>query len=291
MDQLSKVLIITRPRSREAAELADLAERTLRDAGVTVERSRRERGRDCPPTRGTDLLIAVGGDGTVLRGQRTAAQHQIPVLGVSAGRLGFLAETDRDELPEALRRLLQGDYREEERSLLNIEHHREGAQIERYTALNDAVLARGARPRSVWISVKVDGALLGHYVADGIIAATATGSTAYSLAAGGPILAPEMSNILLTPIAPHLSTVHSTVLPEGSLVELSLVRPQDAAVSVDGQLDVPVLYGERLLISTSPERARFIRLSPPSAFYSQLVPRLQHNTERTGPLPPGSTGP
>lgn len=282
---MRKVEVLTHPRSREAAEVAEKVEKTLRSAGVDTRRTHRQHGRDADLLPGTELLVAIGGDGTVLRAQRLAVRAEIPVLGVGAGRLGFLAETVPEDLDAALAQLLRGEFREELRSLIGFTHHRHSGQVESHTALNDVVLARGRNPRSLWIDVKVDGASMAHYVADGVIAATPTGSTAYALAAGGPILSPELPAIVLTPIAAHLSIVHSVVIAEGSCIELALLRPQDAALSVDGQVDLQVGYGDRLVITTSEQRARFLRLTPPNQFYAKLVPRLQHNLSRTRPAP------
>ena len=278
---LKRVALLTHPRSREAAELAQRLEAALRRGNVELLRTQRAQGRDRELPRGVDLLVAVGGDGTVLRAQRLAVPFGVPVLGVGAGRLGFLAEVTPDQLEGAMSRLLAGDYTVEHRRLLEVVHERDGATPGRFTALNDAVLARGRSPRSLWIQVKVDGAHLANYVADGIIAATATGSTAYSLAAGGPILAPDLPNIVLTPIAAHLSVVQSLILSPGARIELSLLRSQDAALAVDGQVDVTVAFGDRLIIGSSETSARFVRLTDASRFYTQLVSRLQHNLERT----------
>ncbi len=256
-------------------------EQTLRAAGVHTLRTQRERGKDRRLPADVELLIAVGGDGTVLRAQRMAVLEGIPVLGIAAGRLGFLAEIAPAQLDDSIQRLLNGDYRIEHRGMLCVVHERDGRPHGEHTALNDAVLARGRSPRSLWISLSVDDSHLANYVADGIIAATPTGSTAYSLAAGGPILAPELRNITLTPIAAHLSIVQSVILSPESRVELKLVRSQDASLTVDGQVDTTFSLGDRLLITTSDVRARFVRMTPPSQFYTQLVARLQHDLDRT----------
>jgi len=253
----------------------------LRAAGVQTQRTQRERGKDRSLPADVELLIAVGGDGTVLRAQRMAVPAGIPVLGIAGGRLGFLAEIAPPQLDDAIRRLLTGDYRIEHRGMLNVVHERDGRVHGDHSALNDAVLARGRSPRSLWISVSVDDAHLANYVADGIVAATATGSTAYSLAAGGPILAPELRNVILTPIAAHLSIVQSVILSPESRIELKLVRSQDASLTVDGQVDTTFSLGDRLLITTSDVQARFVRMTPMSQFYTQLVARLQHDLDRT----------
>lgn len=277
---LSKVAVLTHPRSREAADLAQVIENTLRQRRVRVVRTQRSYGRDRALEPDVELLIAIGGDGTVLRAQRLAVEAGVSVLGVGAGRLGFLAEVTPAQVDGAIAEVLEGQYRIEHRCLIEVTHTRDERVLGTYTALNDAVLARGRSPRSLWISSTIDGAHLANYVADGIIAATATGSTAYSLAAGGPILSPELPDIVLTPIAAHLSVVQSLILSGHSRLGLSLVRSQDASLSVDGQVDVTVSYGDQLQITTSETTAKFVRLTPASQFYSQLVARLQHNLDR-----------
>lgn len=278
---LRRVSMLLHPRSQEAAELGERTERRLRSAGVHVQRVHRQAGKDQSLDPDTDLMIAIGGDGTVLRAQRLAVPCRVPVLGIGAGRLGFLAELTPEELDRGLSRILSGECNVEHRTLLEVAHHREGVRVALHSALNDAVLARGRVPRSLWIDVWIDGAQMHQYVADGVIAATATGSTAYSLAAGGPILAPELPSIILTPIAAHLSFVQSIVLAEHTHIKLSLVRSQDALLSVDGQADAPVIFGDTLNITTSTETARFLRLQPPGQFYTQLVHRLQRKDDRS----------
>jgi NAD+ kinase len=278
---IKRAALLTHPRGREAAELAGRIETAFRAAGVRVERTQRAHGKDRQLAPGVDLLVAVGGDGTVLRAQRMAVETRVPVLGVGAGRLGFLAEVTPEELDGAIACLLRGEYRIEHRRLLDVIHDRGDKRLATYAALNDAVLARGRSPRSLWISVSVDGAHMANHVADGLIAATATGSTAYSLAAGGPIVSPELAHIVLTPIAAHLSVVQSVIVPGESRVEMALVRSQDAALTVDGQVDVTVSYGDRVTVTNSETTAQFVRFTPPSQFYTELVPRLQHNLERT----------
>jgi len=286
---MKKISILTHPRSEEAARLAEVVEQFCARAEVAAVRTQRTQGRDRSLDPDTDMLIAIGGDGTVLRAQRLAVRQKTPVLGVGAGRLGFLAEVVPPDVEKAMQRVLSGDYRVEHRSLITVSHHREGDSLGTYSALNDVVLARGKSPRSLWIQVVVDGATLAQFVADGVIAATATGSTAYSLAAGGPILAPQVPAILLTPIAAHLSFVQSVIVPDTSHIELSLLRPQDALFTADGQVDRQVKFGDRLVIKPSRNTAQFVRLTPSSQFYSELVSRLQYNLRPAPPVQNPST--
>lgn len=286
---MRRAALLVHPRNPAARDIRRIAERELRDAGVELECIAEDGSQDGPALPdGADVLIAIGGDGTVLRAQRMAVPRGVPVLGVACGRLGFLAEVAPDDVEQRLAQLLNGAFRIERRALLSATLLRPGAEEERYYALNDAVLARGQVPRSLSLEVAVDGADTAHYVADGLIAATATGSTAYSLAAGGPILAPELRNLVLTPIAAHLSFVRSTILREDSVVEVRLAREQEAFLAVDGQVDVQVQIEHRVRIQIADVSALFVRFGPPSDFYRQLVPRLQHNLARLSTRRPGT---
>jgi len=169
-----------------------------------------------------DLLIAVGGDGTMLRAGHLCAPSNVPILGINLGQLGFLIQVKRNEWRKMLDRLLAGDFWVEKRMMIRTEHIRAGETQGVWHALNEAVVSRGQYIRPVHLTANVDGQLLTRYVADGLIAATPTGSTAYALAAGGPILPPELRNILLVPIAPHLSVDRAVVLAEGSSVSISI---------------------------------------------------------------------
>ena len=208
---------------------------------------------------GTDLLLCLGGDGTVLRAARAAVLHRTLLLGVNMGRLGFLTELDAAEARVRLPEIIGGAG---------------GETPARHDALNDIVVGRVTLGRTVQIAVRVDGALLANFRADGVIVATATGSTAYSLSVGGPILHPESSEVLLTPLAPHLAPRNPVVLPPTAAVELQLARNQQATFSVDGERDIDLASGETLRVRLGPQRARFLRLSPPTQFYERLARRL-----------------
>jgi NAD+ kinase len=210
----------------------------------------------------------------MLRGGRLTAPWQIPVLGVDLGRLGFLVEAQPEEWQAVLDRVLAGDYWIEERMMLHVEHRRARERLGEYEALNEAVVSRGALARPVRLRTMVDGAELTTYVADGLILATPTGSTAYALAAGGPILPPELKNILLIAIAPHLSIDRAIVLPQGAAVEVIVHTDHQAILSSDGQVEVPLLAGDRIGVRMSDHSARFVRLRPPGYFYASLMARM-----------------
>ncbi len=223
----------------------------------------------------TDLLIALGGDGTLLRAGRLAAGYGVPILGVNMGRLGFLAEVSPDAWQEALGRVLEGDYWLEERLMLDAEVHRDGQMLGTYRALNDVVVSRGTLARVIRVTAHVDGGRLTTYVADGVIVSTPTGSTGYALAAGGPILPPQLKNMLIIAIAPHLSLNRAVVLDEGSEVWLDVETDHQVILTVDGQFEVEMRHGDRLIVRASPYSACFVRLREPSYFYRTLMERLR----------------
>ncbi len=216
-----------------------------------------------------DLMVAVGGDGTMLRASHLCAPYGLPILGVNTGRLGFLIQVGQKEWQTSFDALLKGEFWIENRMMLRAEHGRSGETLGNWHALNEAVVTRGPSVRPVRLSVSVDGRLLANYVADGIIAATPTGSTAYALAAGGPILPPELRNILLVPIAPHLSVDRAVVLSEGTPVNITL-HSGDAVLSIDGQIPVGLAEGDVVEIRAGDYTAQFVRFGDIGYFYRNL---------------------
>jgi len=224
-----------------------------------------------------DLLVAVGGDGTLLRASHLAAPCGLPILGINLGRLGFLIQVGQKEWPQAFERLLAGDFWIEQRMMIRAEHLRSGESLSNWHALNEVVVTRGLNVRPIHVSASVDGRLLTTYVADGLIAATPTGSTAYALAAGGPILPPDLRNILLVPIAPHLSVDRAVVLSEGSTVSICLTEG-DGVISVDGQIPVGLALRDIVEVRTGDYGARFIRFGDPGYFYRNLTDHMNQNS-------------
>ena len=224
-----------------------------------------------------DLLIMAGGDGSVLRAGNLCAASRVPILGVNLGKLGFLIQVDRDEWHEYFDKLLNGEAWIEERMMLHAEHIRAGEMIGNWDALNEAVVGRGQTLRPVRLSASVDGRLLTSYVADGLIASTATGSTAYALAAGGPILPPELRNILLVPIAPHLSVDRAVVLSEGSTVSIR-INGENAVLSVDGQPSITLLEDDRVNVRAAEVTTQFVRFGDPGYFYRNLTAHMNENS-------------
>jgi NAD+ kinase len=229
----------------------------------------------------TDLLITLGGDGTILRGMLRVAPLGIPLLGLNLGRVGFLTECVPDRWPQVMEQVLAGEGEIEERLMLQARLYRDGVCVADELALNDAVISRGALARTVHLEASIDDAPLTTYVADGLILATATGSTAYSYAVGGPILPPWINNFLLVPVAAHLSLERPLVLNAAARVEVVVHTGRPGMLTVDGRLADELEDGDRVKVERSPIRARFLRLRSRSDFYQSLVERLtpRNNSE------------
>jgi NAD+ kinase len=223
-----------------------------------------------------DMLIAVGGDGTMLRAGHLCAPYGVPILGINLGRLGFLIQVQQKEWRDMLERLFKGEAWIENRMMLNVEHFRAGDVLGSWHALNEAVVVRGQYLRPIKLAAIADGHLLTTYIADGLIAATPTGSTAYALAAGGPILPPELRNILIVPIAPHLSVDRAVVLAEGSAVSIH-VRSENTVLSVDGAIPTGLAEDDRVDIRTAAYTAKFVRFGDAGYFYRNLTAHMNQN--------------
>jgi NAD+ kinase len=193
------------------------------------------------------------------------------------GRFGFLMEIQQDGWREAFQRLLQGDFWSEKRMMLSAEQVRSDRILGEWDVVNEAVVCRGGIVRPIQMEVNVDGRFLATYVADGMIAATPTGSTAYALAAGGPILPPELRTILLVPIAPHLSIDRGIVLAEGSSVAIKVHTTHQAVLSVDGQPPIGLVDGDYVNVHASSHTLQFIRFQDPGYFYRNLTPHMNQN--------------
>jgi NAD+ kinase len=227
--------------------------------------------------REVDLLIALGGDGTMLRAGHLCAPYKVPILGINLGGFGFLTAIQRNEWRSALSKLLEGEGWIEQRMMLTAEQIRSGEKIGSWNVLNEAAVSRAAIMRPVHLDTHVDGRFLTTYVADGLIASTPTGSTAYALAAGGPILPPELRNILLVPVAPHLSIDRAIVLAEGSDVTITVHTDHQAVICIDGQEPIPMQDGDQMHILASEHTVQFVRIQDPGYFYRNLTPHMYNN--------------
>ena len=222
---------------------------------------------------GTDLILTIGGDGTILRAAQVAVLRSIPITGINLGKLGFMTELTVGEVKEKLPALLMGEGWIDERALLEAELSGEASSP--FYALNDVVVARGEVARTVRIEASVDGEALTTYKGDGVMVATATGSTGYSLAAGGPILHPQAKEFLLLPILPHLSSAYTLVLPSTAVVTLRVSAAYQASLSIDGHINLPISIGAVVTVKHSSITTRFLRVYPQTSFYGSLEKRLK----------------
>ena len=278
-ERFNKILVVAHPRLKEAIVQGAEITRFIESQGITVlngllydeEINRQIRIGDA------DLVIALGGDGTMLRAGNLCAPYNLPILGINMGRFGFLTEIREEQWREVFPRLLSGDFWIEHRMMLCAEQWRASSKLGSWQVLNDVVVSRGHLVRPVHLVTHVDGRFLTTYVADALIASTATGSTAYALAAGGPILPPELRNILLVPVAPHLSIDRAIVLAEGSSVSIIVQTEHQAVMSPDGQTSVDLLDGDRIDAFASKHSVQFIRFQDPGYFYRNLTPHMSQN--------------
>ena len=225
---------------------------------------------------GLDLLVTLGGDGTLLRGARMAAPHGVPVLGVNLGHLGFLTSLAPGELEDGLETLAAGTVVLDERMVLTVRAEGgDGAVHMETLALNDAVLHRGGVARMIRMAVSAHGEEVGTYSADGIILATPTGSTAYSLSAGGPIVSPTVDCIVATPICPHTLAVRPLILSAAETITIEVLSPtEELILTIDGQESVNLIPGDRLVVERAPVPLRLVRF-PGQTFFSTLRRKLR----------------
>jgi NAD+ kinase len=220
---------------------------------------------------GTDVVCVLGGDGTFLRSARAIGDSGVPALGVNLGRVGFLAKVETDDLEHALDQVLVADYAVEDRLRIAATVIRGDGSSETHACLNEVVMARGHRVRMIQVTVEVSGSHLATYVADAVVVATPTGSTAYSFSAGGAILDPRLRNVIITPVAAYLSSLHSVVAGDEHSVTLQLRHaPAGAIVSFDGQGDQPLVAGDRIDVRALPEPFRLVEPAGATPFYDLL---------------------
>ncbi len=280
---MKKVGIIYHPKLQAAGELAEaLREAIAREVDEVWAADAWNEADAKQRVPGSDLLISIGGDGTVLRAARLVVPHEVLLLGINLGRLGFLTELrDRGTVLQRLPDIFAGRWHVEERALLHVQvlAGRDGAILKGAQpylhALNNVVMGRDALGRTILVSVYVDGSLVADYRADGVIIASATGSTAYAQAIGGPILYPQAKDMVLVPVAPHLGQPNPLVLPGSSVVDLVLDPDYTASVSLDGEPAFELGAGEVVRVSLSPHIARFLRFSDSPGFYERVAVRLR----------------
>jgi len=271
--------IVYNAHMSRAREFASALEERLRACARVWVRSIEEMAGEPDCARDASVVITVGGDGTILRVVPSIAPLGIPLMGINLGRIGFMTEFEEEEALEGVPGVLAGTGWVEERAMLQAEvlsaEKAGGARAPVvYHALNDVVVGRAVVSRMVRVRAVVDGVLLASYRVDALIVATATGSTGYSMAAGGPILPPSSRDIIIKPVAPHLSLDAAVVVPGTSTIELTTQSDTRCMVSVDGHIDVELAPDATVRVGKSPYVARFVRVHPPSHYYATLIQRL-----------------
>jgi NAD+ kinase len=223
----------------------------------------------------TDLVLSIGGDGTILRSAQAVVPRVTPITGINLGKLGFMTELSANEAIDKLPALLSGKGWIDERVMLQAELSTDRQEPGVYHALNDVVVARGTIARLVQVAVNIDGKHVADHRTDGVVVATATGSTGYSLAAGGPILYPHSRDFILTPIVPHLSPSYALVLPPETELQLKVSAAHPATLSIDGHINLPLPEEATVMVKQSPHRTRFLRIHPADSFYRSLEQKLK----------------
>jgi NAD+ kinase len=230
-----------------------------------------------PVPKDLSLVVTFGGDGTILRAAQWLAGDAAPVVGVQMGRLGFLAELMPADVPTGLMAYLDGECWLDRRQMLAtrvVSTGNDGAGQHELLALNDVVVGRGASLRTVTVDVSVEGLLLRRFRCDGLIVATPTGSTAYSFAAGGPVLAPDAAEVVVTPICPHISALRSLVLPSDVTIRLQVWTSEPAVMTIDGQVDLPLADGQIVETRVSGAVTTFARSGTRAELYRRIVAKL-----------------
>lgn len=274
--------IISKPRSERAARIVPELVRWLEERGIalrldpeTAGYARRTGIERTEVPRGTQLVIVLGGDGTLLSAARAIGGGEIPLFAVNLGGLGFLTAITVDEIYGQLERVLEGDFHEGRRRMLQCEHRRNGDLLAAYHALNDVVLTKFEIARMIDLEMQIDGHFVCVYRADGLIIATPTGSTAYSLSAGGPIVFPSVSAIAITPICPHTLTVRPVVLDDASVIDITNLSDDSATyLTIDGQVGELLNRGDHVVCRRSEHFIHLIR-PPDMMFFDVLREKLK----------------
>lgn len=279
---MDKIGIITKPRKPEAIEAVRRLVPWLRDQGkepfieIDVASVLGERGyqrSEIPPL--VDMIIALGGDGTILSVARLVGDLGVPILGVNLGGLGFITEVSLDEIYTTLEDLFKGDYTFEERLMLTAHIHRKGGRIADYNVLNEVVINKGALAKIIDLDTYINKYYVTTFKADGLILATPTGSTAYSLSAGGPIIYPTLQSFVITPICPHTLTNRPIVLPDDFLVEIILKSESgDVFLTLDGQVGLSLMHEDIVEVKKSEGKIKLIS-SPKRDYFKILRTKLK----------------
>lgn len=282
---MKNITITTNYRIPEKAEVAKEAARRFIECGATMILPTYAKGifdegasvKFVPPERmydNIDLVVVVGGDGTVLEAARRAAPKGIPILGINKGRLGYMTSLEVDEL-DMIPWIMNGEYYFDIRSMLDIELRHNGKPLYMSCALNDAVVSNGSIAKIVDMQLKADDKIVGNYRADGLIVSTPSGSTAYSLAAGGPVMSPNVKAICVTPICSHSFRDRPIVFSDESVIEIYNVcdREPYLYLSIDGRINIRIMRNQSVRIAKSQKTAKLIRVKDHN-FYAELCNKL-----------------
>lgn len=274
---MNSVGILYNPRVPEALPLAEsVSQFLLRQKEEFWLSSTDEAESNLDRVRSSTLIVVLGGDGTTLMAARLAAPFQVPVFGINLGRVGFLSEATPAGWQHKLFKVIQDQHWIERRLMLAAHVVRQNQSIGPLVALNDVVVSRGAQVKVVRFHLYVDDYHVTTYTADGLIAATPTGSTAYSMAAGGPLLPPELQNFLVLPVAPHLSFERPLVLHQEAVIKVQVEMEHEALATADGQEAVLLCSGDEVIIAKHSCESLFARVDGPSYFYHRLMQRLSY---------------
>lgn len=289
LKQIKKVALVTNFNIYDKAKYATDVARVLIGEGceiITSSYNRDKIEKICPGMaityvqseklyRSCELVVVLGGDGTILESARRASPLEIPIIGINLGRVGYMAEIEVGEI-ESLKRIVSGDYEIEERSMLSVEIITGDGRVRSSNyALNDAVLSNGSISRIVDLELSEGGVLISSYRSDGIIISTPTGSTAYSMSAGGAVVDPRLSCICVTPICPHSLSARPLIFPDSAVLNIKNVcqREKMLYLTVDGRVNFELFRGESVRITRSPLTTRFVRLNK-SGFYIKLRQKM-----------------
>jgi len=268
---MKRIGIVFHPRREEAAKYSRKLADILKKKGmVTWQGSAWEPEKFKKLVKGTDLIFCIGGDGTILRVAKAIIPAQVPILGINMGNLGFMSELSLDEASAKLSDVLDGKGWIEKRAILDVRYQKNS-----FHALNDVFIGRRSMARLVTVECDIDGELFTTYRADGIIISTASGSTGYNLAAGGPILHPQSEEIILQPVSSHLSFNKSMVFPPKTKIGLKVTTFHEAMMSVDGQIEEQLNSGDMIEVQLCKHKIHFLRLKDRNYFYSSLDLKLR----------------
>jgi NAD+ kinase len=273
--EIKSALIVVNITKEDALQVAADIEGYLSDIGIAVEVHRFEGKSGDYSVKGSDIAFSLGGDGTVLYCSRLLANHGIPIFAVNVGDFGFITEVSKDEWKQTFEQYRKGKLGISERIMIETTVYRGGKEISVYYGLNDSVIAAAGISKVVRLSVDIGDTSLGRYRADGVIIATPTGSTAYSAAAGGPILAPEMDALILNPICPFTLSNRPLVLPGDKPVYITIEEKQrtDIFLTVDGQEVISLAEGDKLKLQPAKKKLKIVR-SDRRNFYEVLRSKL-----------------